>query len=176
VDSDIRIGATYRGLVETSSFRGNGYDVATLRVREALPENARLAIATQEEIDSLAPGMPLGTAGYPVERIANAWALAKAATPELHVGVVTSVTDMFGLPAPNAHRQLVHNDLPITGGQSGSPIIGASGRVVAVVNSMNIVPGPEGRIPNAALVNFGQRADLVRYDRGNSRAQGCRGT
>ena len=27
---------------------------------------------------------------------------------------------------------------------------------------MNVVPGPEGRIPNAALVNFGQRADLVR--------------
>ena len=65
VDSDIRIGATYRGLVETSSFHGNGYDVALLRVRETLPENARLAIATQEEIDSLAPGMPLGTAGYP---------------------------------------------------------------------------------------------------------------
>ena len=27
---------------------------------------------------------------------------------------------------------------------------------------MNVLPGPESRIPNAALVNFGQRADLVR--------------
>ena len=36
VDSDIRIGATYRGLVERSFLYGNGYDVALLRVRETL--------------------------------------------------------------------------------------------------------------------------------------------
>ena len=91
------------------------------------------------------------------------WASAKGTTPQLHVGVVTSVTDMFGLPSPVSQRQLVHHDLPSTGGQSGSPIVGASGRVVAVLNSGSVLPAVGGgRQPNAALINFGQRADLLR--------------
>ena len=56
----------------------------------------------------------------------------------------------------------MHHDLPATGGQSGSPVVGASGRVVAVLNSGNVVMTERGRIPSAALVNFAQRADLVR--------------
>ena len=92
----------------------------------------------------------------------RAWAHTLGATPEQHLGIVTSVTDMFHLPSSVELRQLVHHDLPATGGQSGSPVVGASGRVVAVLNAGNIIMTDRGRIPSAALVNFAQRADLVR--------------
>lgn len=163
LEADRRFFFEYRGLTKRDSLPGNGYDVALLRVKETLPEDSRLTLATSEEIDNLASGTPLGTAGYPVEKIANSWATSKGTTPELHTGVVTSVTDMFGLPSTLRHRQLVHHDLPATGGQSGSPIVGASGRVVALLNSGSVLPAVGGgRQPNAALINFGQRADLVR--------------
>jgi hypothetical protein len=61
-----------------------------------------------------------------------------------------------------AHRQLVHFDMPSTGGQSGSPVLSGSGRIVALLNSGNMYKVDGGRLPNAALINFGQRADLVR--------------
>jgi hypothetical protein len=159
--SDIRARFGFRGL-KRFDLTGNGYDVALLHVKETLPENARLELATNEELSKLSSGTPLVTAGYPVELLQNTWALAKAATPELHVGVVTSVTDMFGLPAPMAHRQLVHFDMAATGGQSGSPVLAGSGHIVALLNSGNISSLNGGRIPSAALINFGQRADLVR--------------
>jgi hypothetical protein len=59
-------------------------------------------------------------------------------------------------------RQLIQHDLPATGGASGSPIVGASGRVVALLNAGNVFMVNGDRVPNAALVNFAQRADLVR--------------
>ena len=163
VESDRRFRFEYRGLTRQEGLPSNGYDVALLRVKGSLPDNARLTLATPEEINNLSSGTPLGTAGYPVEKMTMRWASAKGTTPELHVGVVTSVTDMFGLPSPASQRQLVHHDLPSTGGQSGSPIVGASGRVVAVLNSGSVLPAVGGgRQPNAALINFGQRADLLR--------------
>ena len=72
------------------------------------------------------------------------------------------MTDMFHLPAPVAVRQLVQHDLPSTGGASGSPIVGASGKVVALLNAGNMFFIDGDRVPNAALVNFAQRADLIR--------------
>jgi hypothetical protein len=69
---------------------------------------------------------------------------------------------MFHLPAPVALRQLIHHDLPATGGASGSPIVGPNGKVVALLNAGNIFMVDGRRIPNAVLVNFAQRADLVR--------------
>jgi Trypsin-like peptidase domain/FHA domain len=161
LQSDVRALPQYRGRDE--SFDGNGYDVALLNVSEKLPEDARLELASADEIDAITPGSPLGTAGYPSERISGFWALTLGATPEQHVGVVTAITDMFHLPSDVAFRQLVHHDLPSTGGQSGSPIVGASGRVVALLNSGNAIPdGKGGRIPSAALVNYGQRVDLLK--------------
>jgi len=159
--ADINARFAYRGL-KRFDLVGNGYDVALLHVKETLPENQRLEIASDDELAKLNSGVPLVTAGYPVELLQNVWALAKSATPELHVGVVTSVTDMFGAPAPFPHRQLVHFDMAATGGQSGSPVLSGSGRVVAFLNSGNATGTTCGRLPNAALINFGQRADLAR--------------
>ena len=161
LQSDRRIFMEYRGA--TSKFEGNGYDVALLTVNGTLPEEARLELATPAELEALTAGQPLGTSGYPTERVQGAWAQSRGATPEQHVGIVTAVTDMFHLPSETTHRQLVHHDLPATGGQSGSPIVGASGRVVALLNSGNAFSdGKGGRMPSAAMINYGQRVDLLR--------------
>jgi hypothetical protein len=160
LQADRRLISLFRG--EAQGLGGNGYDVAILTVKGTLPESDRLMLATPEEINDLAPGTPLITAGYPAENMFSTWAHTRGATPEQHLGIVTSVTDMFHLPSSVELRQLVHNDLPTTGGQSGSPVVGASGRVVAVLNSINLIMTDRGRIPSAALVNFAQRADLVR--------------
>src|SRR6266550_3005396 len=159
LQSDQRLIGQYRGGVKWLS--GNGSDVAILRVAGTLPDNARLELATTEEINALAAGTPLATSGYPTESLTNTWSQGISAVPEQHLGVVTAVTDMFHLPAAPAFRQLVHHDLPSAGGQSGSPIVGPSGRVVALLNSGNSFMVNGRRIPNAAQVNYGQRVDLL---------------
>lgn len=158
----LRLTRTYRLSANYGTLNGLGYDVALLRVAGGLPADARLPLATPDELENLASGSALGTAGYPAENMVFGPVQTKGVAPQLHVGVVTSVTDMFGLPADAKHRQLIQHDLPLTGGQSGSPIVGPRGNVVAVLNAMNTfaVEGV-GRVPNAALVNFAQRADLV---------------
>jgi hypothetical protein len=158
--SDTKFASAYRGGLDRLA--GNGYDVALLRVAGTLPEADRLEIATTEELNGLAAGTPLATSGYPSENLTGSSSGGLGATPQQHLGVVTAVTDMFHLPAPVGVRQLIHHDLPATGGASGSPIVGPSGRVVALLNAGNLFMVDGNRVPNAALVNFAQRADLVR--------------
>ena len=146
--SEKRFGLAYRG--NSSRLSGTGYDVALLRVSGTLPETDRLEIATTEELHALAAGTPLATSGYPVEKLTQSTEGALGVNPQLHLGVVTSVTDMFHLPAPVGVRQLVQHDLPAAGGASGSPIVGASGRVVALLNAGNIFVVDGSRQPSAA--------------------------
>jgi hypothetical protein len=160
LQSDLRLISAYRGNLDTLS--GNGYDVALLRIAGNLPEADRLEIARTEEMNALASGTPLATSGYPSENLTASSQGSLGVTPQQHLGVVTAVTDMFHLPAAVAVRQLIHHDLPATGGASGSPIVGAGGRVVALLNAGNLFMVNGDRVPNAALVNFAQRADLVR--------------
>ncbi|MCC7345779.1 MAG: hypothetical protein IT538_00130, partial [Variibacter sp.] len=61
-----------------------------------------------------------------------------------------------------AEQRLIHHNIPVTGGNSGSPMVGASGKLVALLNSGNVLPTASGgRMPNAAIINYAQRADLV---------------
>ncbi|MEJ0077902.1 MAG: trypsin-like peptidase domain-containing protein [Alphaproteobacteria bacterium] len=160
LQSDIRHLSTYRGNLDF--LNGNGYDVSVLRVAGTLPDADRLEIASTEELHALAAGTPLATSGYPSESLSHSSPGNLGVAPQQHLGVVTSVTDMFHLPAPAAVRQLVQHDLPAAGGASGSPIVGPSGRVVALLNAGNIIMIEGRRAPSAALINFAQRADLVR--------------
>jgi V8-like Glu-specific endopeptidase len=138
------------------------YDVGILRVAPGSSLGTVLEIATAEELANLKAGTPLALAGYPIEGIQGSEMQTLAATPNLSLGIVTAMTDMFNMPSDAADRRLVHHNLPITGGSSGSPMVSPSGKLVALNNAMNALPGTSGgRIPNAALINYAQRADLL---------------
>jgi hypothetical protein len=138
------------------------YDVAIMRVAPGSNLSPILEIASPQELQALRPGMPLGLAGYPLENIQGREVQALSATPNLRTGMVTAITDMFNLPGDATESRLIHHNIPVTGGNSGSPMVGASGKLVALLNSGNVLPtAGGGRMPNAAIVNYAQRADLV---------------
>jgi hypothetical protein len=79
------------------------------------------------------------------------------------------LTDVFMCRTDPAHRLLIQHSVPVTGGASGSPLIDPSGRVIGLVNGGNttVMKSEDSatgktRTPNAALVNFAQRVDLLR--------------
>jgi hypothetical protein len=142
------------------------YDVATLRVAPEAHLSPVLEIANRADLLKMAPGFPLAAAGYPMEKIQGAEVQVLAPTPTLSVGIVTSMTDMFFVPSEPNRQTLIHHNLPIAGGSSGSPMIGPGGKLVGFANAGNMYFVPKeivssGRIPSAALLNYGQRADLV---------------
>jgi Trypsin-like peptidase domain len=147
---------------ERVGFNLAAYDVALLRVNEDLPTQDTLELATPDELMALSSGNPLATAGYPMEGIIGYHSQAIRASPEFHVGTSTGLTDFFSLPAEFEQRLMIHHDLPAAGGQSGSPVVGPSGRVLALFNSMNFIR-QEGamRAPSAALINYAQRSDML---------------
>jgi hypothetical protein len=152
----------YHGIFETLPWEDATYDVGLLRVAEQLPSNSILEIAPIEELKALATGMPLASEGYPVENIVGADVESIAATPELHFGNITAITDYFSLPTDASEAHLIHHSIGITGGSSGSPILGTSGHVIALVNAGNFLFDANGnRTPNAALINYAQRADIL---------------
>jgi hypothetical protein len=152
----------FRGGSEEVGFNRSAYDVALLRVSEDLPAADILELATADELKALSTGSPLATAGYPMEGITATQTQVIRASPEFHVGTLTGLTDFFSLPAEFEQRRMVHHDLPATGGQSGSPIAAASGRIIALLNSGNIIMQQGGkRAPSAALINYAQRSDLL---------------
>lgn len=144
---------------------GLAYDVALLRVKGKLPKELILEVAPKDELLALEPGMPLASAGYPSENITGGEILPIGATPQVHFGSVSALTDYFYLPTDAEHNLLVHHSIGGTGGSSGSPVIGPSGRVVALINANNFlfIPdrGGETRAPSGALIAYAQRADIL---------------
>jgi hypothetical protein len=142
-----------------------GYDVALLWVKEDLPSDDILQLADANELQGLAPGTVVATAGYPMEGVIGSGSQVYGATPEFHDGTITGLTDFFFLPADFPRAQLVHHDLAAAGGSSGSPIVGRSGHILALLDAGNSYqPQKDGpRIPSGVLINYGQRIDMLRH-------------
>lgn len=143
---------------------GYGYDVGLLTVKEEFPADLKLEFAPKEELLALKPGMPLASAGFPYENVSGDQALTVAATPQVHYGNVTALTDFLFLQTDPAHRYLVQHSIPETGGGSGSPIVAASGHIVAINNAGTF--GPKGEwsyrgAPSGVEINYAQRVDIV---------------
>jgi len=135
-----------------------------LGVAEDLPTNAILKLASADEVRALKAGTVVASAGYPIEGVLGSPAQSYGATPVLHVGTVTGITDFSFLPADVEQSRLVHHDLPSAGGASGSAIVSHGGHVVALLNAGNHYhPGAgQARVPSGVLINYAQRVDLLR--------------
>jgi len=135
------------------------YDVAILIPdrQEGLPDP--LPLARDNALAGLHPGEPVAFVGYPAENLVSFDTNAPAPTSQ--VGIITSVRNFF-LTSDGGPPQLIEDSLPSAGGASGSPVFDAHGQVVAVLSGGNNISSKNGRIPNAALVNFAQRVDLLR--------------
>lgn len=138
------------------------YDVATLRIADGSQLSPILEIASEKDFADIKPGTPVAMSGYPLEHIRSGTVQSVAATPTLSIGMVSANTDFFNLPAESNQRKLLQHNLPGTGGNSGSPMVNTAGKIVGLHNAGSYVDVPDvGRVPNAAMVRYGQRADML---------------
>jgi Trypsin-like peptidase domain len=161
---------TVRGGSFTPLDLTSAYDVGIIEVNPATPLAAPLEVASEDDLRKLDSGTPVAAAGFPSEGLVGSAALAKAPEATLQFGYISSLKDVFMCRTTDAaHRLLVQHSVPVAGGASGSPMIDATGKVIAIVSGGNVVTmnnpnaaiGETKRAPNAALVNFAQRADLL---------------
>jgi hypothetical protein len=138
----------------------SAYDVAILEVDPATDISPTLQIA-DDPATALKPGTALAAAGFPIEGTAAQKLAQLGADATVQFGFVTSLSDYFLLHTDPAHAYLVQHSVPASGGASGSPIVDASGKVVAILSGGNIAITNEGRTANAVMINYAQRADLV---------------
>ncbi|MFV1958615.1 MAG: trypsin-like peptidase domain-containing protein [Planctomycetota bacterium] len=138
-------------------------DVALLEVTGGDDLAPTLLIAPQEDLERLKAGDVVGSVGYPSEDMASGGVNPARPSPTTQIAHITAMTNFFLAPDEPSGTLLVQHSLPAAGGASGSPILDENGHVVAVLNAGNVTVGGLGqRIPSAVLVNFAQRADLVR--------------
>jgi hypothetical protein len=127
------------------------------KLAEALP------LADDDTLKKLAAGYPLGAVGFPMEGLSLHGVNVEQPAPTTHLAYITAVTNYFGAGKVDfAEKLLVQHAIPTAGGASGSPLINADGKVVAVHNAGNVIgQTDEARITSGALINFAQRVDLV---------------
>ena len=142
------------------SFDIPGYDVALLFVKDSAKLGPALSFAPTEAIDALKAGDPLISIGYPAEGLIGTD--QQHPDPTSQTGRVVSMTTFFLESGAAARNQLVQHSVPSAGGASGSAMFNSKGEIVAFLNAGNVAGVMNGaRIGNAAMVNYGQRADLM---------------
>ena len=126
-------------------------------------------IADQDKLYSLKSGIAVAFLGFPTELLDSDNLNIESPVATMQTGIITSVSDFYYKDSGVRNNQLIRHNLPATGGASGSPIFNADGEVIALLYAINIVPGVQTtaygtllRIPSAAQINFGIRADLLR--------------
>lgn len=153
------------------------FDVGLLVVEETLP--VVFQIAPPSKLKKLRSGSRVAYLGFPSEGLAGGGVDLRNPVATMQSGIVTSVTDWWLGKADFDKALLVQHNLGATGGASGSPIFNPQGQVVALLSAGNIVGqvsvDTEGKIdvqraPSAAMINFGQRADLLNEFIDNAKA------
>ena len=155
-------------------------DVAILTVGTKMKDY--FPIANKECLRDLKSGMPVGFLGFPSETLGglgkNENVNLDAPIATMQTGIITSVTNFDYEDAGFSGNFCIRHNLPSAGGASGSPIFNTKGQVVALLNGGNhfLVPyiDDQGkpvfdangkldrtRYPNAAMVGFGVRVDLL---------------
>jgi hypothetical protein len=141
------------------------YDVGLLYVEGQAPKFFRPA--PKAELEKLDSGYRIAFLGFPMEGLSGNNVDVRNPVATMQSGIVTAVTDYWLAPSTFEKRFSVQHNLGATGGASGSPIFNSRGQVVALLNAGNIIgtinaAGNVVRAPSAAMVNYGQRVDLLR--------------
>ncbi len=149
-----------------------GCDVALLEIHadDVAQQATPLPMATEADLRALEINEPVGYVGFPVE----GRGLNRAhPAPVTVVGGVTSLSDFFLGVAPFERAQLVAIDAEAGGGASGSPVLGAEGRVLCIVHAVDLKNVQGRRLKTAGGQTYGQRVDLLQelLDGASSRAQ-----
>lgn len=146
--------------LETPLEYSGAYDVALLQVADPAALEPPLPIASRQYLRNLRPGLPVAFVGFPSEGLLGKDLMQPA--PTAQVANLIGATTFTRRRPVNGDGQLLEHSLPATGGASGSPIINNRGEVVALLNGGNVVNAMGiVRMPSAAMVNFGQRADVL---------------
>tara|TARA_Y100001933_G_C18919121_1_gene530245 strand:+ start:341 stop:706 length:366 start_codon:yes stop_codon:yes gene_type:complete len=107
---------------------------------------------------------------FPTEKMNNVNLSNPIAT--MQTGIITSFSNYY--MENKAPKYLIRHNLPATGGASGSPMFAPNGEVVAIhwtsnylksfcqkkLSETKTVP-VRCRMPNAAMIKFAERADLL---------------
>lgn len=161
------------GTVTPDGFRHlhlpSAYDLAILELAPGSNAGPVLTPLSADEAASLRVGQRIAFAGYFLRGIEGGELPDQV--PRIHFGEISARTSFFLRATDDGQARLIHNNIPITGGTSGGPVIDEQGRVVAVISSgtvVNVPPAggadaqaPASRVPSAALVNYAQRADML---------------
>ncbi len=151
----------------TIRFPGGACDVGLLHLKAPFEGLAPpLPIESDVALCRLDAGDAVGYIGYPMEGVAFGGTPLHQPTAQTQIGSVTAMTDYFGAHGESAEARadnlLIQHSCPAAGGASGSPMIDAQGRVIAVLSAGNVLQiGGGPRISTGVGVNYGQRADLV---------------
>lgn len=144
------------------------YDVGILKIDGQT--DTWFPLADVETLKKLDSGYRIGYLGFPMEGLAGGGVDPRNPVATMQSGIITANTDWWQGKSEYPERLLIQHNLGATGGASGSPIFNPQGQVVALLNAGNIISqvkvGADGqpyitRAPSAAMVNFGQRVDIL---------------
>ena len=139
---------------------GSGeFDVAVLEIVGST--DCYFDVATKRELHSLRPGVPVASAGFPMEGLHD----LNIDKPEASyaAGYIKKTTDFDNKDAGTENNRSIVHSIPTVGGSSGSPIFNARGEVVAVLwGASHVGVNDQGeRMSSAALQNFAVRIDQI---------------
>ena len=151
------------------------YDTGFLYTDEKTPIHFKLA--NIQTLKKLRAGTKIGYLGFPTENLSGDNVNLSNPIATMQTGIITSVSNYF--MENKAPKYFIRHNLPATGGSSGSPMVAQNGAVVGILWGGNITyeedcvdrqiaakrnPGICRR-PNAAMINFAERADLLYADK-----------
>lgn len=151
------------------------YDTGFLFTDEKTPIHFKLA--NIQTLEKLRAGTKIGYLGFPTENLRGDNINLSNPIATMQTGIITSVSNYF--MENKAPKYFVRHNLPATGGASGSPMFAQNGAVVGILWGGNMTieedcverqiaakrnPGICRR-PNAAMINFAERADLLYADK-----------
>lgn len=155
----------YRGKENVPS----SYDVGLLQVDGSA--DIYFPIATDQELRKLDAGYPVAFLGFPTANLPD-YVDLEFPIAMMQTGIIAAVTDYWNRDSGISNNYQIRHNLPATGGASGSPLFNTKGQAVGILSAISgydiIQVTTDGRLinagtaPNAAQVNYGHRADLIR--------------